>query len=178
MKSFLLTLLLLVLLGEVSILYFMHRGESQNKVLAEATQAPASLTLVSSPEPTAEAATPTPLATPTPKPKPKPTKTPIPQPKFSSQEINGFIDRFAGQYGVSPDVLRYMALCESGFNPAAYHAGYAGLFQFAPITWKNLRLKIGENPDIDLRFNAEEAAQTAAYAISQGKRALWPNCYP
>jgi len=29
-----------------------------------------------------------------------------------------------------------------------------------------------------LRFNAEEAVQTAAFALSQGKTSIWPNCSP
>jgi soluble lytic murein transglycosylase-like protein len=61
----------------------------------------------------------------------------------------------------------------------ASHAGYGGLFQFGSITWKNIRKEIGEDPNPDLRFNAEEAVQTAAYAISKGKKSsFWPNCYP
>lgn len=151
----------------------MNREVPKKNVLAEAT---VSTTLTASPT-----AQPTPTIVvsaveSTPKPKPKPT--PVPQPVVTSQQINEFIERFASQYSVDPNVLRYMALCESGFNPKAYHAGYAGLFQFGPITWKDLRREIGEDPNPDLRYNAEEAVQTAAYTISKGKTALWPNCYP
>jgi soluble lytic murein transglycosylase-like protein len=92
--------------------------------------------------------------------------------------MNVFIDRFGGQYGVSPDVLRYIALCESGFDPFAKKLSYVGLFQFGPSTWQNIRSEIGEDKDISLRANAEEAVQTAAYAISIGKKGIWPNCYP
>jgi len=133
--------------------------------------------------------TPTPSPSPTPKPTPKPTPTPkpptpvptptaIPQPIFSSQQINGFIDRFAGQYAVDPNVLRHIAVCESGFDPLVENSGYAGLFQFGPTTWANIRKEIGEGISPDLRFNAEEAVQTAAYALSQGKKGIWPNCMP
>lgn len=136
------------------------------KILAEAT-----IAATSTPIPT-ETATPTPKATST------PTPTPVLQPRYSSEEINGFINRFSGQYGVSPDVMRHIAICESGFNQQAYNAGYAGLFQFGPTTWKNLRIKIEENVNADLRYNAEEAAQTAAYALSIGDTSIWPNCQP
>lgn len=152
----------------------MNRQKLPKNVLSEATTAATSTPTVT-PTPTIAS---TPTATATPKPKPIPTKTPVPQPTFSSQQIYELINRFAGQYGVSPDVLRYMAICESGFNPKAIHAGYAGLFQFGSTTWKGLRVKIGEDPNPDLRFNAEEAVQTAAYAISIGESAIWPNCYP
>ncbi len=170
MKDFILSFLLLVAFAEIVTLHLMNREPQKENVLAEAT-------MMVTPTPTA-IPTPTPTATPTPKPKPVPTKTPIPQPTVSSQQINEFIERFASQYGVDPNVLRYMALCESGFNPLASHVGYAGLYQFGSITWKNIRAEIGEDPNPVLRFNAEEAVQTVAYAISKGKRALWPNCYP
>jgi len=168
MRNIILTVLLLVLAGEIGTLTFMHR-KPEEKVLAEAV-AP---TPTDTPSPS-----PTPSPEPTLRPTPSPTKTPAPQPQFTSQEINGFIDRFAGQYGVDPNVLRRIAICESGFNPLAFNTGYAGLYQFGPITWKNIRVQISEDPALDLRYNAEEAVQTAAYAISQGKIGIWPNCQP
>ena len=88
------------------------------------------------------------------------------------------MDRFAVQYSVSPNVIRYIALCESDFDPLAENLSYAGLFQFGPATWKNIRVKMGEDINIDLRLNAEESVQTAAYAISVGYKEIWPNCYP
>jgi hypothetical protein len=122
----------------------------------------------------------TPLPTPTLKPKPtiKPTPTSKPQPKFTSEQIYGFTERFGGQYGVDPNVLRHVALCESTFKPEARNYIYAGLYQFDTRTWKVYRQKMGEDPDPDLRYNAEEAVQTAAYAISLGQLRLWPNCQP
>jgi soluble lytic murein transglycosylase-like protein len=88
------------------------------------------------------------------------------------------MERFAGQYAVDVNVLRHIAVCESGFNPSAVNGLYAGLYQFNVTTWKNGRVLMGEDTNPDLRFNAEESIQTAAYLISQGKRYLWPNCYP
>jgi soluble lytic murein transglycosylase-like protein len=183
MKTLLLYFLLLILIGEGITLFIMKREKPQDKILAVTT------TSVVTSAPTA---TPTPLALPkpsaeegTPKPKPTPLATAhiLPKPlaeeeKFTSQQINEFIDRFASQYGVSPDVLRYIAICESGFNPSAKNYVYAGLYQFNATTWKNLRLKIGEDTNADLRFNAEEAVQTASYAVSIGDHAIWPHCYP
>lgn len=132
-------------------------------------------TMTPSPSPTL---TPTPTPSPTPKPTNTPTPTTIPQPKFSSQEIQGFMERFAGQYGDDVNILRHIAVCESGFNPSSINGPYAGLFQFNKTTWKNNRLLMGEDTNPDLRLNAEESTQTAAYLISRGKRYLWPNCYP
>jgi soluble lytic murein transglycosylase-like protein len=119
-----------------------------------------------------------PTITPTPKPTLIPSPTSVPQPKVNSQQIYEFTNRFGGQYGVDPNVLRHVALCESGFRPDAKNNIYAGLYQFDSRTWKTYREKMGEDTDPDLRFNGEEAVQTAAYAISLGKLHLWPNCKP
>lgn len=148
-------------------------------VLAEKTENIQTPTPTPSPSPTPRPS-PSPKPSPTPKPtkKPTPTPTPVSQPVLSSEEINALIDRFAGQYGVDPNVLRHLAICESGFRQFAESAGYAGLFQFGPITWSNIRKEIGEDTDPNLRYNAEEAAQTAAYAFSEEKTAIWPNCTP
>lgn len=117
--------------------------------------------------------TPSSTATPTITPKPLPTATPV-----SSQEVNGFIERFSAQYGVDPNVVRHVAICESGFRSNAVQGIYVGLFQFGPTTWKNIRVEFGEDPNPSLRFSAEESVQTAAYAISKGKGGIWPNCLP
>ena len=63
-------------------------------------------------------------ATKKPTPTPSPTATPVPTPIATSQEVNGFIDRFSAQYGVDPNVLRHTAQCESGFNPGATNESY------------------------------------------------------
>lgn len=131
-----------------------------------------------------ETIAPSPTLTPSPThtPAPLPTKIPIPtsnpQPKVTSQEIHALMERFAGQYGVDVNILRHIAICESGFRENAVNGPYAGLFQFAKITWKNARLEFGEDPDPDLRFNAEEAVQTASYLVAKGRRGIWPNCNP
>jgi hypothetical protein len=171
MKTLLLYTLIFILICEAVTLILTKKSKPQDKILAVATTS----TMFPTPTPTVS---PSPSPSPTPTPKPKATPTPVPQPQFTSQQINEFIDRFASQYGVSPHVLRYIALCESGFRPGAKNYIYAGLFQFGPITWKNLRLEIGEDTDVNLRYNAEEAVQTAAYAISIGDGRIWPHCYP
>jgi len=164
-KYFLLTILFSILAGTI-----WGASYRAGKVL--------SLASVPSPTPTTPTPTPTPSTSPTPTPTPKPSPTPPPVLPVSSQEIHAFIERFAGQYAVDPNVLRYIAVCESGFNPLAQKAGYAGLYQFGSTTWKNFRVLIGEDPASSLRLNAEEAVQTAAFALSQGKTSIWPNCTP
>ena len=157
------------------------KGEVLSKEYSIAEDGSLTHDLSSPPEDTS---TPTPSPSPepteTPKPTPNPSSspTPIPQPVFSSEEIHGFIERFAGQYGVDPNALRHLAVCESGFNPLAEKLNYAGLFQFAPNTWIKYRQLMGEDADVNLRLNAEEAVQTAAYTFSLGNDSIWPNCAP
>ena len=166
-KYFFVGVFLTVIPGAILIV----KGEKSGKVLS----------LVSTPTPTATP-TPTPTLTPTPTPAPTPslipTPTPVLPPPISSQEVHAFIERFAAQYGVDPNVLRHIAVCESGFNPLASKLSYAGLYQFGPSTWKAYRIMMGENPNKDLRYDAEEATQTAAYVLSLNRGYIWPSCMP
>ena len=109
---------------------------------------------------------------------PSPTETPTEKTLnvASSEEINGFIERFASQYGIDPHFLRHIAVCESGFNPLAQNGSNLGLFQFTANTWISNRSEMGEETNPKLRLNAEEAVQTAAYMLSVGKRSAWPVC--
>jgi soluble lytic murein transglycosylase-like protein len=109
-----------------------------------------------------------------------PTPTPTTQiPKrASSQEINELIGRYSSQYGLDPNVIRHIAICESGFNSSAVNKQYVGLFQFDETTWKNIRNETGDDNNPDLRFSALESIRTVTYEISKGKSGLWPNCVP
>lgn len=120
--------------------------------------------------------TPTEFLTPTPTSAPQPRH--VSQPNFTEEEIYNFINRFAGQYGVSPDVLRHIATCESGFNAQSVNGPYVGLFQFSSSSWESNRSQMGEETDPNIRFNAEESVQTAAYVVSKGDTSIWPNCAP
>ncbi len=126
-----------------------------------------------------------PIASPTSTPTLTPNATPSTQLKFSptptntpTEEINAHIDRFGNQYGVDPNVIRHIAICESGLKSNATNGPYVGLFQYAPTTWSNIRKEMNENPDIDLRYSAKDSIQTAAYSLSIGKGKIWPNCMP
>lgn len=121
---------------------------------------------------------PTPKPTPTPTPEPTPEPTPTPQPPATSEKINEYINKYAGEYRVNPDVMRHIALCESGFNPSAEHLSYVGLYQFGPGTWGSKRNEQGRDPNIDLRKNAEESVITAAWVLKMGYERIWPNCVP
>lgn len=119
-----------------------------------------------------------PSITPIPTKKALPTIIIIPQPKIMPEEIHRLMERFSGQYGIDVNILRHVAVCESGFNPAALNGKYAGLYQFDKNTWIKARRLMGEDENPNLRLNAEESIQTAAYLLSLGKKYLWPNCYP
>lgn len=79
---------------------------------------------------------------------------------------------------MDPNILRHIAICESGFRADAINGPYGGLYQYSVSTWNTSRAIIGEDPNPDLRFNAEEAVQTTAYLIALGKGHHWPGCMP
>jgi len=183
-KSFFISFFIGVFIGGGGIFLFEKNIFSERNILSQQsvtiTPTP-SPTLTPTPTPTPEPTnTPTPTLKPKPTPAaiPTPTPTPILQPSVSSEQINGFIEKFAGQYGVDPSVLRSIAVCESGFNPLATNLVYAGLYQFTPTAWIKYRELLGEDTNPDLRFNAEEAVQTAAFVLSLGQTFIWPSCVP
>lgn len=180
MTKILLFFLLGLILG-ISTFHLGIKSRLEPKVLAEKveiTPTPTSTpTETTSPSTTPES-TESPTLKPTQIPKAPETPSPVPQPTFTPSEINSFIERFSGQYGVDPNVLRHIALCESGLNPISVNGPYAGLFQFSSNTWSNYRKKMGEDEIPDLRLNAEEAVQTAAYVLSLRNTYVWPNCTP
>jgi hypothetical protein len=165
------------IIGYCGLRFYDQKGTINGKVLSEKTEIEGGKIPTLTPAPTL-APTNTPTPSPLPTPTLIPTPTPIPQPAVSSKQIHGFIERFANQYGVNPNVLRHLATCESGFNPSATNLSYAGLFQFTDFTWKKYRLQMGEEKNSDLRFNAEEAVQTAAYVLSLNHTFIWPSCAP
>lgn len=173
MGNLIINILIGVALVESVVLVSLNTKHPSQNVLAEAT------VQTQSPTPTnAPTQPPTPEPTVEPTPTIKPTPTPTPQPTYSSQEINEFIDSYASSYNVSPHILRYIALCESGFNPAAVKLSYFGLYQFGKLTWESTRKNMSEDPDANLRLNAKEAVKTAAYVLQQNKAYIWPNCIP
>jgi hypothetical protein len=183
-KPILIKILILLIVLDIGLVVWRYSEKIRDlKVLGYFTQTPP--TQIPSPTPTLTPTSfptvmPTPTPTPTMKPTPTPTPTPtaVPQPDFSQEEIHGFIERFAAQYSVDPNVLRHIAACESGFNASAVNGPYVGLYQFGITSWRSNRTQMGEDADPNLRLNAEEAIQTAAFIVSKGMGNLWPNCFP
>jgi Transglycosylase SLT domain len=158
-----------------AVLAVLGAGQAKNYFAGQVLSVTFEISPTPSPSPTS---TPTPSPTPKPKPTRIPTPTPKPQPEFSSEQIYRMIDKYSQEGGVNPDVIRHIAICESGFNPRAKSYIYAGLFQYDGATWKSYRKLMGENPDPDLRYNAKEAIRTTVYIVSLNRLYLWPNCHP
>lgn len=119
----------------------------------------------------------TPTPTPTPKPKPKPTSTPTPTPIIiAPPDLEALFAKYGEIYNVNKDLLKRIANCESKLNPNAGNEKYAGLFQFSKVLWIQTRSLMGQNSDLNLRFNPEEAIRTAAFMLSQNHLGIWPNC--
>jgi len=170
-----LPLLLGVALGFAPVFLYLSRTTPTQQVLSETTIYSLSPTAIPTAAPTP---TPRPTLTPQPTKIPRPTPTPFPVKTYTPQEIHGFIERYASQYNLDVNVLRHVAVCESGFNPLAVNGPYIGLYQFGPTAWKNNRAIMGEDSELNLRYDAEESVQTAAYLISIGRSNIWPNCFP
>lgn len=136
----------------------------------------------------------TPTLTPTPiakisTPTPKPARTPIPSPTGGPTptptaipiivlpaDLEELFSKYSTAYGVDKELLKRIAKCESGLNPNAQTKEYAGLFQFGATIWIQTRTLMGQNPDLNLRLNPEEAIRTAAFMVSQNHLGIWPNC--
>lgn len=129
--------------------------------------------------------TPTPTLTPTPQPTlipttaPTPTVTPIPTPSptsISPQDLEDLFTKYSNEFSIDKELLKKIAYCESKFNPQATWGPYAGLYQFSKQAWMSARTTMNMDTNPDLRFNPEEAVRTAAFKISRGELAAWPNC--
>lgn len=117
----------------------------------------------------------TPLPTPKSTPKPKATLMPSPTPATSAQ-IDGWFNHYANKESIEKELLRKIALCESKYNQFAKNGDYVGLFQFSSGTWVTTRRQMNQNPNPDLRYDAEESIRTAAFRLSTVGLAAWPNC--
>jgi len=109
---------------------------------------------------------------------PAPTVAPNSSQNDDNIAALGIIEKYATLYGVDAGIMKSIAHCESKYNPQAVSksGAYVGLYQFAGSTWVSNRLAMGENPDLNLRLNAEEAAKTAAFKMSRDGYGAWPVC--
>jgi len=167
--KFILVVLLTLALSFLIIMLSLPRQKSQ-------IISPLSKTKVAFPTPT-PTSTPTPTPSPTPTPMPTPTLTPNPIPiPLTSANLEDLFTKYANLYSVNKDLLKKIAACESGYNPNAKYGDYIGMFQFSSGAWINSRALMGQDGNLDLRTNAEESINTAAFKISRGEISAWPNC--
>lgn len=115
----------------------------------------------------------TPIPTPTKKPTPTPTITPTPIPVGALEDL---FTKYSREQSVDRELLKRIALCESGLNPNASYGTYGGLFQFSESSWIVTRQSMNLSINPSLRFNPEEAIKTAAFKLAIGGRNAWPNC--
>lgn len=117
----------------------------------------------------------TPTFTPTPSPEPTLIPTSIPQ-TTTTKSLDYLFTLYGSRYGVDSQVLKKIAGCESGFDVNQITGDYAGLFQFGSTPWIEARGRLGENNDLNLRFNAEESIKTAAHEIQIKGTSGWGDC--
>jgi hypothetical protein len=169
-KKIIILFLILIILGTAFL--FFETKKPQTEVAGAKTVLAKIPTITPTPTP-APTATPFPTLTPTPTSIPTPTPAPI---IILPKDLDDLFTRYSNEYSVDKELLKRIANCESSLNSNATTDKYAGLFQFAEPIWIQTRNLLGLNPDVNLRFSAEESIRTAAFMVSQRHLGIWPNC--
>ncbi len=141
--------------------------------IANSSQVLGTETVIPTPTATPQV-TPTPTTTPkaTPKATPKPTMAPV----VAHADIESLFQQHASTHGVDAEIMKKIAQCESGMRPEATNGPYGGMFQFVSSTWVSNRRAMGKDTDPNLRFNAAEAIETAAFKMGRDGYGAWPAC--
>lgn len=107
-----------------------------------------------------------------------PQHTPTPVMQMPATDLEPLFNQYGQKYGVSPEVLRSIAFCESSFNSQVTSPNglYGGLYQYLDSTWRATRSQMQLDDHPDLRYNAKEAIKTTAFKIAQGGIGAWPQC--
>ncbi len=130
----------------------------------------------------AETVVPTPTTTPKATPTTTPTVIPVGTPKpriapvVAPAEIESLFQQHAITHNVDAEIMKKIAQCESGMRPEATNGPYGGMFQFVSSTWISNRRAMGKDTDPNLRFNAAEAIETAAFKMGRDGYGAWPAC--
>lgn len=173
-----LTAFFLLIAGSITISYFLF-AKNHNAILNPLSKNSSAKILgaISTPAPT-PTPTNTPFPTPTPiPPTPTATQTPTLTPIIiAPANLEELFAKYSNEYSIDKELMKRIAHCESGLNPAAATSLYGGLYQFSEFLWISTRTLTGHNSDPNIRFNAEESIRTAAFMISQNHLEIWPNC--
>jgi len=89
--------------------------------------------------------------------KPVPSRRPARRVRSSlpPTPYDGFIERLASEYGLSPDLIKSVAMVESAFDPHAVSPkGAQGLMQLMPVTAKQYGVRDAFDPLENLRAGA------------------------
>lgn len=98
---------------------------------------------------------------------------------FASQvvasQFDGLIQQYAEKYRVESHLVSCIIRKESTYNPNAKNpkSSASGLAQFTNRTWVWMRNLMGEDPNLDLRFNPEESIKTLSWALSNNYHSHW-----
>lgn len=87
--------------------------------------------------------------------------------------IPDLFTKYSTQYGISEQLIKKVANCESSFSPKAinHSDNSQGLMQFQPQTFYTYAKKISiANPSI---WNADQQVHVAAYMFSIGQGKQW-----
>lgn len=98
------------------------------------------------------------------------------QPTPTPEQFDTMFAAYAAYYRVDEGLLRSLAYCESRYIPTATNGRHAGLYQFNPGTWQATRKRMGLDPDVNLRFDAEESIKTAAFKLANSGSGAWVVC--
>lgn len=115
--------------------------------------------------------------TPVPTRTPTPSLTPTPTMKIvTSSQFEEWFEKYSSSQSINKEILKKIAVCESGLNPRATNGIYGGLYQFSESSWRTARRQMNQDQNPELRFDAEEAIETATFRLATNGLAAWPNC--
>ncbi len=165
--------------GVILLFVFFRKGAIATKSISSLFASPTPTVTINPTVTSTPSQTPTPTNIPTPTvtslPSPTPTATPMPT-LLPASLYDFYFDQYSSLYGISKELLKKIAYCESGINPGAQNGEYGGMFQFTVETWKATRNQMGQDENPDLRFDAKEAIETTAFKINHGGQDAWKNC--
>lgn len=87
-------------------------------------------------------------------------------------ELRALIDRYAGTYGVPPDLVQRVVVRESTHRPEARNGPYYGLMQILPATARSMGYQGSADGLLDAETNLKYAVKylRGAWLVAEGDR--------
>lgn len=87
-------------------------------------------------------------------------------------ELRALIDRYAGTYGVPPDLVQRVVIRESTHRPEARNGPYYGLMQILPATARSMGYQGSADGLLDAETNLKYAVKylRGAWLVAEGDR--------